>query len=120
MDARDELIALEVDGWRALATDRATASEFYGRVLDDAVVMLLPGGMRLSDRDEILASMGGTPWSSFELEDPQVLALGDDGAAVLYGVVAMRDGAEYSALVSSAYVRRADGWRLALHQQTPR
>ena len=120
MDTTDELIALETDGWRALSADAATATEFYGRLLDEEVVMLLPGGMRLSDRDEILGSMGGPPWASFELEDPQVVALGSDGAIVLYGVVAVRDGAEYSALVSSAYVRRADGWRMALHQQTPR
>ena len=39
---------------------------------------------------------------------------------VTYAVVAERDGREYSALVSSVYVRRPDGWRLVLHQQTPR
>jgi len=119
MDARDELIDLETEGWRALSGD-GTAGAFYGRVLDDAVVMLLPGGMRLDDRDAILASMSGAPWTSFVLEDPQVLTLGDDGAIVVYGVIAERDGAEYSALVSSAYVRRGGAWRLALHQQTPR
>ncbi len=31
-----------------------------------------------------------------------------------------RDGQRYSALMSSFYVRRADGWKLAFHQQTPR
>ena len=36
------------------------------------------------------------------------------------GMRLVRDGATYSALVSSAYVRREGGWRLALHQQTPR
>ena len=120
MDARDELIALENDGWEALSTDGAAATAFYGRVLDDAVVMLLPGGMRLDDRDAILQSMGGAPWTSYELEDPEVVALGADGAVVVYGVRAVRDGAEYSALVSSAYARRDGAWRLAFHQQTPR
>jgi hypothetical protein len=120
MDTRDELIALETDGWRALSADGATATEFYGRVLDEPIVMLLPGDMRLTERDAILGSMGGAPWSSFELDDPQVLSLGADGAVVVYGVVAVRAGAEYSALVSSAYVRRDGDWRLAFHQQTPR
>ena len=120
MDTRDELIALETDGWEALSADGARATEFYGRVLDETVVMLLPGGMRLVERDAILASMGGAPWSTFELDDPQVLPLGADAAVVLYGVMAVREGLEYSALVSSAYVRRDGGWRLAFHQQTPR
>jgi hypothetical protein len=120
MDPHDELIALETDGWHALSADAAAAQAFYGDVLDETVVMLLPGGLRLADRGAILDSMGGAPWASFELEDPQVVMLGDDGAVVVYGVVAVRDGTEYAALVSSAYVRRDGAWRLALHQQTPR
>ena len=120
MDPYDELIVLETDGWRALSEDGAAAQAFYGRVLDETVVMLLPGGLRLTDRAAILESMGGAPWASFALEDPQVVRLGEDGALVVYGVVAGRDGAEYSALVSSAYVRRDGAWRLVLHQQTPR
>jgi hypothetical protein len=34
--------------------------------------------------------------------------------------VARRDEQEYSALMSSTYVRREDGWKLVFHQQTPR
>jgi hypothetical protein len=120
MNARDELIDLETEGWRALSSGPGTAADFYARVLDEDVVMLLPGGLRLVDRDVILDSMRGAPWSSFVLEDPQVVALGNDGALVAYGVVAVRDGSEYSALVSSAYARRGGAWRLAFHQQTPR
>lgn len=37
-----------------------------------------------------------------------------------YGVLAQRDDTAYSALMSSVYVRRGDGWKLAFHQQTPR
>ena len=120
MDRDDELIALEIEGWRALAADGAAATEFYSRLLDKSVVMLLPGGVRLGDRYVILESMSGAPWTSFELEDPQVIDLGAAGAIVVYGVVAVREGAAYSALVSSAYVRHDEGWRLVFHQQTPR
>jgi uncharacterized protein DUF4440 len=114
------LIALETQGWRALSVGGAAATDFYDRVLDDAVTMLLPGALRLTDRHEILASMGGPPWTAFSLEAVEVVRLGEDGAVVVYGVVATRDGAQYSALVSSTYARRAGGWRLAVHQQTPR
>jgi hypothetical protein len=41
--AADELIDLEERGWRA----------------------------RLTDRDTIVGSMGGQPWASYRLEDPQ-------------------------------------------------
>jgi hypothetical protein len=119
--AADELIDLEERGWRALASDPRTASEFYEQVLDDDVVMLLPGGMRVTDRAAIVASMGGQPWDSYRLEDPQVLELDDATAVVSYGVVAQRDGSPpFSALMSSTYVRRDAGWKLAFHQQTPR
>ena len=82
--------------------------------------MLLPGGLRLEDRDEILAAMGGPPWTSYELEDLRVHQLTASTALVIYGVSAERDGQSYSALISSTYVRRASGWHLAAHQQTPR
>ena len=46
---------------------------------------------------------------------------GGERHAVLGRMVAQRDGGlPYSALISSTYVHRAGGWRLALHQQTPR
>ena len=116
-----ELIELEDRGWQALSSDPATATAFYDRVLDDAVVMLLPGGLRLDDRAAVVAAMGGPPWTSYRLEDPQVLPLSVDTAVVTYGAVARRPGSPpYSALMSSVYVRRPGGWRLALHQQTPR
>ncbi len=67
--ARDELIALERDGWEALSSSGEAARAFYERVLDRTVVMLLPGGMVLDDRATIVNSMGGQPWSSFELKD---------------------------------------------------
>ena len=117
----DDLAAVEEQGWRALSTGPEAATGFYERVLDDDVVMLLPGGLVLDDRATILQSMAGPPWSAYELQDLRVLRLAADAGLVVYGVVARRgDGPEYSALISSAYARRADGWRLVLHQQTPR
>ena len=121
MEPDNELRGLEEQGWRALSSDSKRAVDFYQEVLDDAVVMLLPGGLALTDRDVIVASMGGRPWTAFRLEDPQVLRPTRDTGIVTYGVVAQREGApEYSALVSSLYVHRDDGWKLAFHQQTPR
>ena len=118
--AVDELAVLERDGWDALSTSGEAARAFYEHVLDERVVMLLPGGAVLDDRDVIVDSMSGQPWSGFSLEDVRSLPLTADTGVVTYGVVATRDGQEYSALMSSLYVRREDGWKLAFHQQTPR
>jgi Domain of unknown function (DUF4440) len=116
----DELAALERQGWDALSTDGETARAFYDRVLDEQVVMLLPGGMVLDDRDTILDSMSGQPWSRYALEDVRSFRPASDIGVVTYGVVARRDDQQYSALMSSLYVRREDGWKLVFHQQTPR
>lgn len=117
----DEPTTLEEEGWQALSATPEQAARFYDRVLDEAVVMLLPGGLVLDDRATIIRSMSGQPWSSYQLEDLRALRPAPDTAVVTYGVTADRAGAAtYSALVSSVYVRRADGWKLVFHQQTPR
>lgn len=116
-----ELADLEELGWRALSSTGAAAAAFYQLILDDTAVMLLPGGMVLQDRAEIIRSVAGQPWSSYELHGLRVLQPAPDTAVVFYEATAQREGAApYSALLSSLYVRRADGWKLAMHQQTPR
>jgi hypothetical protein len=119
--AQDELVSLEKAGWRALSTSGEAAVEFYGRVLDHTAVMLFPGGLVIEDRDAILEAMSGQPWSSYRLEDPKAFRPTPETGVVFYGVVAERGEAPaYSALASSAYVRRDDGWKLTFHQHTPR
>lgn len=115
-----DVTALERRGWEALSSDGETARAFYEEVLDDRPVMLLPGGTVLDDRAAIVASMSGTPWTRYELADLRCVQLTPDAALVAYAAVAERDGQAYSALMSSLYARRAGGWKLAFHQQTPR
>lgn len=116
-----ELADLEEQGWHALATSGVAAAEFYRQVLDDDPVMILPGGMVLDDREVIIQSMSGQPWSAYELDEIRVVQPTADTGAVVYGVTASRgNGPAYSARMASTYVRRPGGWRLALHQQTPR
>lgn len=121
MEPTEDLINLEERGWQALSTGGEAATDFYRQVLDRDVTMLFPGGMVLTDRDTILESMGGQPWATFRFDDPRVSRPTDDTGLVTYGVVAHREGApEYSALISSMYVRRDNGWKLTFHQHTPR
>lgn len=117
-DADRELIDLERRAWEALATEGA-AGPFYEEVLAEEVLMLLPGGMVLDDRQQVITSMGGAPWDSFALTGERVLWLGDDAAVVAYSAVAWRGDDSYCALFNSTYVRTEGGWRMTLHQQTP-
>lgn len=111
---------LERLGWQALSTDPDHATAFYREVLGDEVRMLFPGGLLLTDRAQVIESMGGPPWDSHELSELSVLQPGADVAVVTYQVVAERDGAPYSALIASVYVRRSGAWRMVSHQHTPR
>jgi hypothetical protein len=116
----DQPAALETRGWDALSTSAEAARAFYEQMLDEDVVMILPGSITLDDRSAILDAMSGPPWDDYALDDMQSLQPSPDVGIVLYGAVARRGGEEYSALISSVYVRRGAGWRLVLHQQTPR
>jgi Domain of unknown function (DUF4440) len=116
-----ELANLEEQDWQALSSTGAAAAEFYRHVLDETASMLLPGGLLLDDRVTIITSMSAQPCSSYQLHVLRVLEPAPDMGIVVYQATARRDDAPpYSALMSSLYVRRAEGWKLAMHQQTSR
>jgi len=69
----------------------------------------------------IEAIKAAPPWEWFEITEPRVVELTDDSAVLVYNAVARRPGQQpYSAVISSTFLRAADGWKLAFHQQSPR
>lgn len=116
---RAALLELERAGWDALSTSGDAAVAHDGEVLADEVLMLLPGGMVIDDRQQIIASMSGPPWSSYELRDERVLTLSPTTAVVAYAATARRGDQVDEGLFNSTYVCEDGRWRLALHQQTP-
>ena len=114
-----DLLDLERAGWRSLSAGGEAAVAFYGEVLAAQVLMMLPGGLVISDREEAIRSMSGAGWDAFDLSDERVHPLTDDCAVVTYRATARRGGDEYRALFTSTYVFDGSGWRLAVHQQTP-
>ena len=118
MGTGDDLLELERQAWQALATDGAAAAH-YDTVLADDVLMLLPGGLVIDDRQRVIESMQGPPWDAFELADERVLELDEHSAVVAYRAKARRGDHDYEALFNSTYVHQHGRWRLALHQQTP-
>ena len=119
MSSTTELIELEHSAWQALTESGEAAVAFYDQVLATDVLMLFPGGMVIDDRAQVVDSMRGADWDSFQLSDERVLELGDDSAVVAYRAHATRGGTDYDALLNSTYVRENGSWRLTLHQHTP-
>jgi hypothetical protein len=117
---RDELIELEERAWLAMSCSREAAAAHYEGVLSKTVLMLLPGGMVLDDREQALQTMAGQTWSSYQLSNLQVLHPTHDTGVVTYSIHARQsDFPDYSAATSSLYVRDGDGWKLTFHQRTP-
>src|SRR3546814_3155075 len=57
-------------------------------------------------------------WRDLTMKDRQLLQSGDDFAIISYRAEVTRaDGEPYMALVSSAYVRRSHGWKLAFRSE---
>ncbi len=118
MATHEDLLELERAGWRALSGD-GDAAGFYAEVLARQVLMLLPGGLVIDDRNDAIDAMRGAAWTSFELSDERVHRLTETSAVVAYRASAHRGDDEYTALFNSTYVLDQGAWRLAVHQQTP-
>jgi hypothetical protein len=115
----DELLECERSGWDALCD--GTGADFYGSTMTESGRMVLAHGVAM-DRPQVAASLAeAPPWAGYEITDARLIPLGDGAAVLAYTGRAWRDGSEphFKALMSSTYVRTADGWRLALYQQTP-
>jgi hypothetical protein len=113
----DRLLEIEEQGWQALSSPDPVS--FCDEWLADDALMIVPG--MVIDRATFLQAVGHEqPWASHHIEDPRVLELTTDSAALVYRVRAQREGQpEFAGLLTSVYVKRADRWQLILHQQTP-
>jgi predicted GH43/DUF377 family glycosyl hydrolase len=112
---RDRLLELEAEFWEA-----AGDPDFYrANFADDGLMAFTVGIMT---KHEVLAAVAAADsWSSFTIEDPRYVEVGDDVAALVYATEARHadPGGEYRAVVTSVYVNRGGDWQLVLHQQTP-
>jgi hypothetical protein len=115
MEVRQQLLKIEEGFWRA-----AGDGDRYAEHLAADAVHVFPG-WGIASRDAVLAGVSGADaWSSFAIEDPAVLILSDDTAALVYRAHAQRrDQPPYEAAITSVYRRRDGTWELVVHQQTP-
>jgi Domain of unknown function (DUF4440) len=90
----------------------------YDRHLADGAIVIVPG--QTLDKAATVTAMDASPgWEEFSIEGERVLPVGDGTALLTYRFHGRRGASEYEAVLSSAYVREGDDWKLAFHQQTP-
>lgn len=80
----------------------------------------------MRSREEVAATATDiNRWRDLTMSDRQLLESGEDFAIISYRAdvtradVTRADGEPCAALVSSAYARRPDDWKLLFHQHSP-
>jgi hypothetical protein len=84
MNLTEHLIALEREGWQALAAGNGGA--YYREHLSANALMAFRFGI-LTREDALEAMEAARPWERFEIRDPRgVIDLGHDSGVVVYSV----------------------------------
>ena len=112
-------MSLETD---LLAIDKALwtgGPEAYRRHCDEQCLVVFTGMAGVMAREEIAKTAEEGRWTKVALEPKGFVRLDEDACTIAYECHAVRkDGKPHAALVTSDYVKRADGWKLASHHQT--
>lgn len=113
--AIDELLVLERGFW-------AGGSSYYKENTDFECLVAFSADMAgVMDSSSLAETAGdGNRWKKLELELKGMVQPSKDVFLLTYEAKATRSsGEDYRALVSTGYVRRATGWKMMFHQQTP-
>jgi hypothetical protein len=110
----NELFDLEKNFWTG-------NSDFYRQHLADDCMVVFSEMAGLLSKEEIASQIkDGTRWHNVDIREKGLVELADDVALLSYEAHATRaNGEPFQALVSSAYVKKNGGWKMAFHQQTP-
>ena len=115
---QDELFAIEEGFW-------LQGRDHFLEHVDERCLLAFPqaGEMHgVRTREEVAATASTQPgrWRDLKVSDRHLLRLADGAAVISYRAEVLRfDGEPYAAMVSSAYVKRDGGWKLAFHQHSP-
>ncbi len=114
MALKDEIAAIERGFWTG-------GQDYFRAHVDETCMLAFPQMAGLRSRDEVAATAKDPlRWRELETEEKGFLQPTGDTALIDYEARAVRSSGEpYRALVSTLYVRRGDGWRMAFHSQTP-
>ena len=117
MSLEDELFEIEQGFWLA-------GRDHFLEHVDAKCMLAFPqsGEMHgIFPRERVASTAtSANRWRNLRLTNRHLLQPASDVAIISYRADATRpDDQPYSALVSSAYVKREGGWKLAFHQHSP-
>jgi PAS domain-containing protein len=115
---------LELDLFRIEEGFWLAGREHFLANLDERCILAFPQAAEMHgvrSREEVAATATtANRWRELQVTNRQHLQATQDVSIISYRADVKRaDGQPYSALISSAYVRRPDGWKLAFHQHSP-
>ena len=114
---QDELFEVEQGFW-------LSGEEHFRSHVDEQCLLAFPqaGEMHgVHGREAVAASVSTQPgrWRDLAISSRHMVQPTDEVAIISYRADVKRfDGEPYAALVSSVYVKRGDGWKLAFHQHS--
>ena len=117
MSLEEDLYAIEEGFW-------LRGQDHFLAHVDDTCLLAFPqmGEMHgVHSREEVAATATmANRWRDLTMSRRHLLRPDDGVAIISYRADVKRaDGLPYEALISSAYVRRSEGWKLAFHQHSP-
>lgn len=101
-----------------------SGTEHFSEHVDHECLLAFPqmGEMHgVYSREHVAATAtASNRWRDLRVTEHYMIQPNEGTAIISYRADVIRaDGEPYSALVSSAYVQRKDGWKLAFHQHSP-
>lgn len=113
MSLEQDLLAIEEKFW----TGGPVA---YQQHTDEKCLVAFSEKMAgVMSKKDIAKSAEKGRWKDVSMKQKGLAKLSDSAVVITYECNAKRkDGQPHHALVSSGYVNRGDGWKLAFHQQT--
>ncbi len=113
MSLENDLFAIEDSFWTG-------GPEAYQRHADRQCLVAFSEMAGVMSNEDIAKSAEKGRWHDVSVQRKGLARLSDSSAVITYECSAKRkNGQSYHALVSSGYAKRADGWKLAFHHQTP-
>jgi hypothetical protein len=112
MSTEHDLFLMEERFWTG-------GSEVYEQHCDSRCLVVFAAMAAVMSREDIARIAERGRWTDVNIRPLGFLEISDTAAEIAYDCTARRrDGRHYHARVTSTYVRRADGWKLAGHHQS--